>query len=139
MKKIIIGGMLLITTAATFGQQSNPSATLTKQDYLKKSRKQKTAAWLLMSSGFTCVVIGGVLSSDVNNISLFDEKTSKAGSVLSVVGLCSMAGSIPLFIAASKNKRKTKSLSFTNEKALQVQSYSLVYRFIPSVSLKIEL
>jgi hypothetical protein len=144
MKKIIIVFVLLAQTFSVFSQQAHPSQPLTREDYLKKSRKQKTAAWLLLSGGFTCIVIGSVLSADLNvngdNYgSVFDEKTSKAGSVLSVVGLCSMAGSIPLFIAAHRNKKKGINLSFENKRARQIQNASFVYRPLPSLTLKISL
>jgi hypothetical protein len=48
-----------------------------------------------------------------------------------------MLGSIPLFLASGRNKRKAMSLSFKNETAPQLLKGSFAYRPIPSVSLKI--
>lgn len=47
MKKIIFCSLLLVLTITTFSQQNIPSPTLTKQEYIKKSKSQKTAAWVL--------------------------------------------------------------------------------------------
>ncbi len=46
MKKIILVPLMLILWAASFGQQSQPpSLNLSREDYLTKSKHQKTAAW----------------------------------------------------------------------------------------------
>ena len=55
------------------------------------------------------------------------------------IGLLSMLGSIPFFIASGKNKRKAASLSFNNMRTPQIKNSSMVYKPIPSVSLKINL
>jgi hypothetical protein len=144
MRKIILCTMLMLLATVTFSQQTNPSVALTKQDYLKKSKKQKTAAWLLLSGGLACVITGSILSTDLsvdddNYGSLFDENTSRAGTVVAIIGSCFMAGSIPFFIAAHRNKKKSISLSFKNEMAPQIQKWSFVYRSVPSITLKISL
>ena len=95
MKKIFIGTILLITTIASFCQQ-----TLTKQDYLKKSKNQKIAAHVLLFAGLPTFLIAG--SHSMNNLL---EKTPGSDAI-AAVGLASMLGSIPLYIAAKRNKRK---------------------------------
>jgi hypothetical protein len=50
MKKIMLCTMLLFLTASLFSQQTNPQS-LSRQDYLEKSKKQKTAAWILLGGG----------------------------------------------------------------------------------------
>lgn len=144
MKKFIIISLLLIMSSALFSQETNPSATLTKQDYLKKSRHQKTAAWLLIGGGFvlsSAGVIGALVEESKAIWGTEPESTSNTPGVLFFSGGVMMLSSIPLFIASSKNKKKAKfaTVSFKNEKTLQVMSHSYVYRFVPSVSLKIEL
>lgn len=61
------------------------------------------------------------------------------GIIIFGVGLCAAVGSIPLFIASGKNKRRAMSVSFKNEPAPQLQKNSFVYRSVPSLSLKISL
>ncbi len=61
----------------------------------------------------------------------------KATFVLS--GSLAMLGSIPFFIAASKNKKKAMSLSFKNETIPQVYKRSIVSIPVPSLIIKINL
>ena len=51
MKKIIVFAMLMIISAASFSQQTKPSPALTKQDYLQKSKNQKTIFYILAGTG----------------------------------------------------------------------------------------
>ena len=134
MKKITICTMLLIIATATFSQ-SMPSPALTKQDYLKKSKNQKTAVWVLLGGG--TVLIGTGFLIGASEESSFDDAAT--GGIIAAVGVLSAIGSIPLFIASGKNKRKAASLSFKNEMTPQLLKNSFVSRVVPSLSLKIEL
>jgi hypothetical protein len=51
MKKIIILTMVLGLVSACFGQQITPKQHWTESEYYKKSKKQKTAAWILTGTG----------------------------------------------------------------------------------------
>ena len=133
MKKIIVLPMLLILATTTFSQQTNPSPALTKQDYLKKSKNQKTAAWILLGGGSVLVVTGVLLS---NNASL-DNLGTTAG--VAIAGGVAVLGSIPLFLASGKNKRKGMSLSFKTEKMQQLNKTGFVYKPVPSLSLTVHL
>jgi hypothetical protein len=135
MKKIILFAMLLIMSASSFSQQINPSPTLTKQDYLKKSKNQKTTAWVLLGGGAAFILIGDLIGNSKES-SFSDAGT---GVVIAGVGALSMLGSIPLFIASGKNKRKAMSMSFKNELIPQLQNGSFVNRAVPALSLKISL
>jgi hypothetical protein len=135
MKKIIMGTLLLLIATATFSQQTNPTPTLTKQDWLQKSKHQKTAAWIMLGSGI-CMV-GGGLAINLSG-GLLNGNGSK-GLWLSYLGGATTIASIPLFIAASKNKNKATSLSFKNEATPQLNKNGFVYRAVPSLTLKISL
>ena len=156
MKKIIICSLLLVLTTATFCQQNNPSPTLTKQDYIKKSKNQKTAAWVLLGGGFTLSTIGALTilpkaGKDIGYAILLipnaitgtlqpePQNNYTAQTILLIGGLMAMLSSIPLFIASGKNKTKAMSLSFKNETSLQIQKSSFVYWSIPSINLKLQL
>ena len=156
MKKIIICSLLLVLTTATFCQQNNPSPTLTKQDYIKKSKNQKTAAWVLLGGGFTLSTIGALTilpkagkdigyailllpNAIAGNVQPEPKTDYTVQTILLIGGLTAMLSSIPLFIAAGKNKTKAMSLSFKNETLLQIQKSSFVYRPIPSINLKLHL
>ncbi len=70
--------------------------------YLKKSRDQKTAAWVLLSGGST-LIAAGLLIGNRNNSS-FEE--AAIGFIMGTAGVAADIGSIPLFISARKNKTK---------------------------------
>jgi len=137
MKKIIFSAMLLITVTATYSQQSNPSPTLTKQDYLQKSKKQKTAAWILLGGGLLSSALGSVRTNP-DGIWGGDASNSNQ-TVFLVTGVIAISASIPLFIASSKNKKKAASLSFKNEPIPRIQRNNLVNRNMTTLTLKISL
>jgi hypothetical protein len=136
MKKIIICAMLIIIATATFSQQTSPSPVLTKQDYLKKSKREKADAWTFLVGG--ALLVGtGFLIGDRNEYS-FDHLIG-TNVVISGIGFLSTIVSLPLFIASGINKRKGMSLSFKNEPAPQIQKNNFVYRTVPSLTLNIQL
>lgn len=133
MKKIILGFILLLLATTTFSQQNNPTSTMTEQDYLKKSKHQKTFAWVLLGGGILSTSLG-LAGSGIN-----PDYGEKGGNGFLVTGLVAIGASIPLFIASSKNKRKAASISINNKPSLQVQKSSFVYKSIPSITFKLQL
>ncbi|MEP6700010.1 MAG: hypothetical protein ABJA85_01790 [Bacteroidota bacterium] len=145
MKKIIVFAMLLIVSATSFSQSTATSSTAIKTDYLKKSRTQNTAAWFLLSGGLVLVSVSAGISAneigtDISNIFSGEvRKSTNTVEILGYTGLASILGSIPLFIAAHKNKNKAMSLSFQNETIPQLQKGSFVNHSVPSLTLQIKL
>jgi len=135
--------MLLALSVASFSQQNDPAPTLTKQDYLKKSKTQKKTAWILLGGGAALTITGAAIPNEVtdygNPLNPYDDKYSNNWSILIGVGALAMLGSIPFFIASGKNKRKAMNVSFKNELAPQVIESGFVYRTVPSLNLKINL
>jgi len=146
MKKIIISLTALIIGMNCFCQHAD-SLQAIKTEYLRKSKNQKTIAWVLMGGGIAMTITGMIiLSNDYNNAVLDDPwavgtNTNPTGAVIGTVGLLSCAGSIPLFIASGKNKRRALSVStgFKMEKASVIQGAGLVKKSYPALSLKIGL
>ena len=66
---------------------------------------------------------------------------SSGGDVLLAIGGASILGSVPLFIASGKNKRKGMAVSghFQMELTPLVHLVSITNRLYPAVSLKIDL
>lgn len=145
MKKIILFIMLLIMSAASFSQETKPSPALTKQDYLLKSKHQKTAAWVLLGGGLALTVTGIIVYSNYVTSAndpftlLARANSGGAGGVLTAIGVLAMGGSIPLFLASGKNKKRAMSVSFKNETAPQIQKGGFVSLPVPSLALKIGL
>ena len=136
MKKNIVFAILMITTTTTFGQQTIPNPSLSKQDYQQKSKHQKTAAWILVSGGSLCAMLGTVQF----NFAGSDGEVNNSNSIVFLVtGLVAMGASIPFFIASSKNKKKAADLSFRMEKAPQIQQGSFVFHSYPALSFRINL
>lgn len=118
MKKIIISVVLLSIASASFCQQTTTEPIqIAKTDYLKKSRNQKTAAWLLLAGGIVTTGIGIVVASvgaanDLVNsaVDLFSTGSSSSkssgGEGIIIAGLFLQAASIPLFITSANNKRR---------------------------------
>ena len=106
MRKLFICAMSLFIATSSFCQQTNVTPSLTKMDYLRKSKRQKTAAWVLLGGGFALAVGAGILdaSSDWS-------KSETPYLVAIFTGGASMLGSIPLFIASGRNKRKARNAS----------------------------
>jgi hypothetical protein len=128
MKKTIIGAMLLVLATVSFSQQTNPTQPLTREDYLKKSKSQKITAFVLLGAGVTTLAIisKGNTSFDVLG-------------TLAVAGTLSTLGSIPLFLASAKNKRKAQAASvyFKLEKQ-DIRQLSGITTY-PSVAIKFNL
>ena len=143
MKKIIIFALLLIISATTFSQQINPSPTLTKQDYLQKSKKQQTVAWILAGGGVGLVVIAIATTStnDVANAVGGNDSGLGAGAALFTLGGITALTSIPLFIASGKNrKRAMAATSFLKMETVPVIGQSgFINKNYPALSVKISL
>jgi hypothetical protein len=133
MRKIIVFSLFVVSFLSCFSQQTNPSNALTKEEYLQKSKHQKTAAWVLLGGGLALGVTGIIV--DASNWE------SSGGDVLLVLGGVSMISSIPLFIASGKNKKRAMAAStfFKLEKIRVVHGLAFSQRAFPAVSLKINL
>lgn len=139
----------------SFSQQNNPSLTFTKQDYLKKSKTQKTTALILTGGGLVMTTValsivveeGIEAASDlfvniVEDTQVNPDPTNDNSSITGALfyfGAASMIAGISLFISSSKNKRKAMSLSFKNQSVPQIQNNNFVYRALPSLKLKISI
>ena len=143
MKSILVI-LILATSVSLFSQQT--TTTVINTDYLKKGKHQKVAAWSLLGGGVVMGSIGSVIATkEVAKIGVFpfpgmvepDEKKLNGGAVLIVIGGAAILSSIPLFIAASRNKTKAASVSFKMERTPIYQQRSFVYHSYPALSLKI--
>ena len=134
MKKIITCIALLIVANSIHSQQSNPSATLTKKDYLQKSKNQKTAAWLFMGGGIGLTILG--ISADKSDV---DNVGSSGRGVAIITGIAAISVGTTLFILSSNNKKKAETIAFRMEKAPLIQQGGFVYRSYPALAFRIHL
>ena len=137
MKKTFIFTMLLILSVTSFSQQTIPSKPITKSDFLQKSKKQKTTAWVMLGGGASLVLIGDLIGNSKN--SSFDD--AGTGVILGGIGVLSMLGSIPVFLASGKNKRRANAMSASikMEKTEVIPGNGWVHGAYPSLAIKISL
>lgn len=104
--------ILLLTLATTsFSQHVEPAPVQPATNYLRKSKTQKTFAWILTGVGVTAVTIGLLTQDYVDAFtSIAEEKNRSSPAVYTVGGAC-IAGGIVLFVASSKNKRKASAMN----------------------------
>ena len=101
MRKFFFCTTLLFLATSSFSQQTDSSRTLTKQDYLEKSKNQKTAARIMLIGG-AVVAVGSIILDATSDW----DKSETPYIVAFSAGCASMIGSIPLFVASKRNKRK---------------------------------
>lgn len=85
----------------SFGQQLDPVPVLTQQDYLKKSKNQKTAAWVLVAGGLALEKTVVIIS--IQNIKYGSEIERDTQLLLAFTGAAVIWSSIPLFIIHKMN------------------------------------
>src|SRR5262245_53047878 len=138
MKGTCILCLLLFLYLIGMSQQTTPTESLSKTDYLQKSKKQKTAAWIMLGGG-TVIGLIGLASINVAGTDDPDGVNNTPGTILFATGLASVIASIPMFSASKKNKRKAMSVSLKNQFLPYLQTTSMVYTVVPSVQIKIKL
>ena len=144
MKLIILGTMLLILANSAFSQQKNSIPILTKQDYGKKSKHQKTAAYIFLGAGAGLITTAIIIEpfydfSKVGNTLMMPPPDYTNKTIFFITGLAAMVVSIPFFINSSKNKKKATTFSFRTEKIPAILQQSKMYHSYPALSLKINL
>ena len=135
MKKSMIYFLLLSLPITSFCQMTNDTVPSIKTDYLVKSKNQKTAAWVLLGGGVALIGTGFLVGDSKN--STFDDAAT--GAVMGGIGFLSTIGSIPLFIASGKNKRRAmKATTFIKlENAPTFQKQSFKQNSYPAFSLNL--
>ena len=117
MKKIISVALLLVWGMMASGQQvPDRSSQIQKERYLKKSRTQKTVAWILTGVGAVCVItplVDGSSPGDTEGDWFnFSGLQKTLDTYAYVTGAVLIGSGVGLFIAAHNNKQKAAAISF---------------------------
>jgi len=133
--------LMLVLSIRIFGQQTTP---VVNTDYLKKSKSQKTIAWVLLGGGSVLTTIGlGVALSGGLDCAFGDpncDRNQTLANILAISGSAAILGSIPLFIAAGKNKRKAAaSVFFKMENSTNIYQYAGFNSRYPAVAILVRL
>lgn len=141
MKKVIFSLTLLLLFTKTFSQDSTFRLSA-KEDLLRKSKSQKTTAWILMTAGVTSAII----SAATFNMGI----TSPAGAgdeqgyheitkVCAIISAGALVSSIAFFVASGRNRRIAGNISLNQERILLPDNIIRNARAFPAASLVIRL
>lgn len=106
---------------------------------LQKTKKQKTAAWIMLGGGAGLAIAGYIIRKNeaVKDPVGFFTGEITTGTVVFIAGDAAILGSIPLFTASAKNKRKA-NLMLKNETVFFNPQLN-IKEHIVSLALKINL
>lgn len=138
MKKVLLGVVITLSGISISAQQTEPGKQLTKQEYLDKSKRQKTTGWVLIAGGTAMAVTGAIIFEQSDFLSEDDPETD-LGGVLFAVGLVADLASIPFFISSGKNARKAATISFKNQKVLFLPQHVFIKKNQPAITLIVHL
>ena len=144
MKKIILFLLLISSAFIAFSQPlSKYQPDIKEKDhYFQKSKKQKTAAWLLLSGGTVMCASGYVffIYEGLKGDGIYGTK-AKLALAMFYAGGAAIVGSIPLFIASARNKGISMSATagLKMENNISQLQPSFVKASYPALSLKINL
>ena len=116
--------------------------SMSKQDYLDKSRRQKTTGFIMLGGGVAMAAAGGLLFSE--NFTIFggsqaEDNASGAGGAMMVVGTLAALGSIPVFISSGSNARKAAQMGFRNVPLHIPKFAGNLPKAVPSLTISIPL
>ena len=140
MKKIIVLSFLLAFTAYSYGQQSAPKQHLTDTEYYKKSRKQKTCAWVSTGVGASILLVTLFADALSTAVTLGQGKATGTTAPYLIGAACVTTG-VVLFVASGKNRKKANAVSaFINMEKAQVLQRTLIRNHsFSAIGLKISL
>jgi hypothetical protein len=130
--------VLLFLSTGLFGQQNNLKHPQNRQDFLQKSKNQKASAWVLLVGGTTVLAITAIAAATSVDIS----GPKKSFPVIPVsIGGAMMLGSVPLFIASTRNNRRSirASAYFKIDKAQKIKPKGTSFYSFPAIALKLSL
>ena len=144
MKTLLLIIFLVIIAITSYPQSPDKTMLVFNQeDYLQKSKNQKTAAWVMLIGGTVATTIGvGVAVAGGLDCAFGNPRCGKdqtLADILTITGGAAMLGSIPLFIAAGRNKKKALSVSIGTQPIPGIFKNSLAYKTVTSITFKIGL
>ncbi|HET9055304.1 MAG TPA: hypothetical protein VFN30_00510 [Chitinophagaceae bacterium] len=133
MKKVILCLLISFLVFSSVGQQ------LTKEEYLQKSKAQKTWGWILTGGGAALIISGAIISS--SDISYFPSET--VGPVMIGGGAAIAVGGIVLLSASKRNERKANEQKVTFnlklENSEKISKRVALKTYYPALSMRIPL
>jgi len=123
----------------------SPAHPVSKAEYFKKSRNQKTLGWVFFGVG-AALDIAGIATTISKAGAEWDHTVNNKPAVnhdpeyaLYITGTVSLLTSLGLFISAKANKKKGKSLSVDVQPYRQFKAGNIYSANYPALTLKIPL
>ena len=129
--------MVVVTLSIKLQAQivKKTNASIIEINYLKRSHKQKIAAWSFLTGGVFLIVISSVMRNTyIRNGNYYSNQFLP--NTMTIAGGLSMVGSIPLFISSAKNKGRAigtsvgismQSIMGYSERLFFQNSYPIVF------------
>jgi hypothetical protein len=143
MKFAVLLTLLSVVSFQVLGQTDTTRIHSIKADYLKKSKTQKTVAWVLLGTGTALIVTGFIMVGNSNNplpypLPPTDTKTYDGAGLILLGGLVDLV-SIPFFISGAKNKGRSMAVSLKNEPIPQYIQGHFTQHSISAIAFKLSL
>jgi len=130
--------LLIILAASSFAQDSAQKKDWTDTEYYKKSKRQRTWAWVSTGVGFT-VLLATLMAEATVEVATWGAGDVSGTTAPYIIGGACVATGVVLFVASTKNKRKAKeSVVFINmEKTPVLLQTNLRNRLYPAVGVRV--
>lgn len=104
MKKLLLLSLSAMLCFSGIAQQTPTRSSMTKEDYMRKSKRQAITGVVLLGTGLGLMLVGAATYH------------SGPGSIVFAgVGLITTVVSIPFFVAGAHNKHKANTMAFNFE------------------------
>ncbi|MEO8763869.1 MAG: hypothetical protein ABI416_06270 [Ginsengibacter sp.] len=136
MKKTLLSLFLLFSILQVFAQEEK-SKELSKEYHLRKSKNQKTTAFILLGTGSAVVVTSLlVLIKRNKNHESIDEYS---WGPIFAAGVVTDLVSIPWFFTSAWHKKQAASIAIANQKNLWYQKNNVAFVTQPAIKITIRL
>ncbi|HSF46130.1 MAG TPA: hypothetical protein VLA58_08960 [Chitinophagaceae bacterium] len=142
MKKTTLLLLMAAFCMSSFGQLNDSTYRQTvKNDFLRKSRNQRTTGFILLGAGVVLTVTGVAMVNNGNDDILNPGNwvDTGAGAGIATVGILSTLTSIPFFIMSINNNKKAKKMSagVSFEKIMHSEINTAYPNYYPALSARI--
>ncbi|MEJ0101060.1 MAG: hypothetical protein WDO19_00260 [Bacteroidota bacterium] len=144
MKKLIILSTTVLLMFNCVAQRKARSY----EDYMQKSHKRTTAAWIFLGSGAaltaggTALLVSGINDDNDDYYGYNEDRNAGkiiGGFALMLGGVALMGTSIPFFIMSHRYKRKAMDLAFKAEKIQLPRIGKISNQYYPALTLRFNL
>jgi len=136
MKYLIFLFICVVSSLQLLSQATDTTNDL-KNLYLKKSKSQKTTAWVLLGTGAAAITTGLIVSGTASNNddinSGYDQLAT--GGVVAIIGTAACLSSIPFFIASAKNKRRAMAVTSGIQQIMMPVKGGWAYNMQPAIKI----